>query len=106
MEVLIDEFFIVESWKGIDVKKSLNQSRVFVKNSDGNFVQYGIVGHPAMQLCGLVGVPNELGEAIAEACTAYLKTKGPEAIRGKKVKFVGAPLMDEDIDPNESEEDE
>ena len=98
-EVLIEEFFIVESWKGIDVKKSLHQSRVHVKNADGKWVEYGLLGHQSMMLSGLAGAPNELGVAIADACTKQLN---------KKVKFVGAPLMDEEVDyeTEESETDE
>lgn len=95
MDVLIEEFFIVESWKGIDVKKSLHQSRVYVKNSEGKFIEYGLLGHQSMMLSGLAGVPNEIGESIAEACTQKL---------GKKVTFVGAPLIDEDIDDDATEE--
>jgi hypothetical protein len=95
MEVLVEEFFIVESWKGIDVKKSLGQSRVWVKNAEGKFVEYGLIGHQAMMLSGLAGVPNEIGVAVAEACTK--KT-------GKRVTFVGAPLMDDEQEQEESEE--
>ena len=95
-EVLIEEFFIVESWKGIDVKKSLHQSRVHVKNAEGKWVEYGLLGHQSMMLSGLAGAPNELGIAIAEACSKQLK---------QKVTFVGAPLMDEEIE-HETEESE
>ena len=105
MDVLIEEFFITESWKGIDVKKSLNQSRVHVKNAEGKYIEYGLLGHQSMCLSGLCGSPNELGEALAEACSEYLKKSGPQAIRGKKVTFVGAPLMEED-EPEQEEESE
>jgi len=96
LDVLIEEFFIVESWKGIDVKKSLHQSRVFVKNAEGKFMEYGLLGHQSMMLSGLAGVPNELGEAIAEACSKKLK---------KKVTFVGEPPMEEE-EPEQEEESE
>ena len=105
MDVLIEEFFIVESWKGIDVKKSLHQSRVHVKNAAGKYMEYGLLGHQSMMLSGLAGVPNELGEQLAEACTKYLKKNGPKDIRGKKVTFVGAPPMQED-EPEQEEESE
>jgi hypothetical protein len=96
LDVLIEEFFIVESWKGIDVKKSLNQSRVFVKNSEGKYMEYGLLGHQSMMLSGLAGVPNELGESIAKACSAKLC---------KRVTFVGAPPI-EDEPEQEEESDE
>lgn len=97
MEVLIDEFFIVETWKGISVKKSLNQSKVFVKNAEGKFVEYGLLGHQAMMLSGLTGVPNEIGEEVAKACSKQLK---------KKVTFVGAPLIDEEVEEEQEESEE
>tara|TARA_R110000868_G_scaffold260927_1_gene519048 strand:+ start:5709 stop:6002 length:294 start_codon:yes stop_codon:yes gene_type:complete len=94
VDVLVEEFFITETWKGISVKKSLHQSRVYVKNAEGKFVEYGLLGHQAMMLSGLAGVPNEIGIAVAEACSKKV---------GKKVTFVGAPLVDE---PEEHEEEE
>lgn len=99
MEVLIQEFFITESWKGIDVKKSLHQSRVHVKNADGKWVEFGLLGHQSMMLSGLCGAPNELGELVAEACTKQLN---------KKVTFVGAPMMEEEKsdEPETEESDE
>jgi len=105
LDVLIEEFFITESWRGIDVKKSLHQSRVYVKNAEGKYIEYGLLSHPSACLSGLCGSPNELGEQLAEACTEYLKKSGPQAIRGKKVTFVGAPLM-EDEPEQEEESDE
>jgi len=98
-EVLIEEFFIVESWKGIDIKKSLHQSRVHVKNAEGKWIEYGLLGHQSMMLSGLAGAPNELGEAIAKACSTKLC---------KRVTFVGAPSMDDEIEyeTEESEIDE
>lgn len=97
MDVLIEEFFITESWKGISVKKSLNQSRVYVKNEEGKYIEYGLLGHQSWMLSGLSGAPNEIGEAIAEACSKQL---------GKKVTFVGAPLMDEEPEDEKEESEE
>lgn len=97
MEVLIEEFFITESWKGISVRKSLNQSRVYVKNEEGKFIEYGLLGHQSWNLSGLTGAPNEIGASIAEACSKKL---------GKKVTFVGAPLMDEEVEEEQEESEE
>ena len=70
-----------------------------MKNAEGKWVEYGLLGHQSMMLSGLAGAPNELGQAIAKACSAKLC---------KRVTFVGAPLMDEEVDyeTEESEIDE
>ena len=99
LEVLIEEFFIVESWHGIDVKKSLKQDRVYVKGGDGNWIQYGLLGHASGCLVGLVGSPAELGDAIAAECAKQ---------KGCKVTFGGVPEIVEEVyeSDEESEEDE
>tara|TARA_R110000868_G_scaffold288702_1_gene548982 strand:+ start:97 stop:438 length:342 start_codon:yes stop_codon:yes gene_type:complete len=99
LDVLVTEKKITETWKGISVVKPLGVSDVHVKNEEGKWVQYGYIGHQSMMLSGLCGAPNELGEAIAEACSKKLKTK---------VTFVGAPLMEEEAseEPETEESDE
>jgi hypothetical protein len=87
LEVLIEEFFIVESWHGIDVRKSLKQDRVYVKGSDGKWIQYGLLGHASGCLTGLVGSPKELGDAIAAEC---------EKQKGCRVRFGGVPEVVEE----------
>lgn len=48
-----------------------------------------------MCLSGLTGVPNEIGVEVAEACSKKL---------GKKVTFVGAPVLDEEEDEESESE--
>ena len=98
MEVLIEEFFIVESWKGISVKKSLKQSRVYVKNDAGKWIEYGLLGHVSGCISGLAGSPAELGEEIANACSAKL---------GRPIRYTGSPTFAEPEEVGiESEDDD
>ena len=94
MDVLIDEFKIVESWQGIEVTKSLAQDRVYVKSHEtGKWVEYGLLGHASRCLSGLAGVPKEIGDAVAEACSKR---------KGFKVTFGGAP---DDLEPDVVDDD-
>jgi hypothetical protein len=98
LEVLIEEFFIVESWHGISVKKSLKQDRVYVKGTDGKWIQYGLLGHASGCLVGLAGAPKELGDAVAAACAVK---------KGCKVTFGGVPEeVEEVVDDFEESDDE
>jgi hypothetical protein len=97
LEVLIEEFFIVESWHGISIKKSLKQDRVYVKGTDGRWIQYGLLGHASGVLVGLSGSPKELGEAIATACAVK---------KGCKVTFGGVPEEVEEVVDDFEDEDE
>lgn len=97
MDVLVKENIIVESWRGIDVKKHLHTSNVWVRaDGDSPWEEYGIIGHQAMMLSGLSGRPAELGAAIAELCSVQLK---------RKVTFVGAAPKEE-VEEFETEESE
>lgn len=105
MLVLVTEKFITESWKGIDIKKPLHMSDVHVRaDANSKWEQYGYIANDLHQLSGLVNRPVELGPSIADACTEFLKTEGPSVLRGKKITFVGAPSMDEEVDDVEQEE--